>query len=92
MDLVEVSCQAYFEARRRGRVLDALERIRPLAQARGVSLGNLAVAWVLGTPAVSAALVGARNAEQARQNARAAELVLDAEERRRIADAFTGIA
>ncbi len=84
--------QAYFEPGRRGRVLDALERIRPLAEARGVSLANLAVAWVLGTPGVSAALVGARNPEQARQNARAAELELDAEERRRIADAFAGIA
>jgi methylglyoxal reductase len=84
--------QKYFAPERRGRVLDALERIRPLAEARGTSLANLAVAWVLATPGVSAALVGARNPQQARENARAAELQLDADEHRRIADAFAGIA
>lgn len=83
--------QPYFAPERRGRVLDALERVRPLAESRGSSLANLAVAWVLGTPGVSAALVGARNPAQARENARAAELELDAEERRLVSDAFAGI-
>ncbi len=68
--------QKYFAAGYRGRVLDALERVRPLAERHGATLGNLAVAWVLAQPGVSAALVGARNAAQARENARAAALAL----------------
>jgi methylglyoxal reductase len=56
-----------------------------------VSRANLAVAWALGTPGVSAALVGAPNPAQARENARAAELRLDPEERRLVSDALAGI-
>ena len=83
--------QAYFQKERRGRVLDALEGVRPMAEAHEATLGNLAVAWVLGTPGVTAAIVGARNRRQALENARAAELRLDEDEHRRIGDAFAGI-
>jgi aryl-alcohol dehydrogenase-like predicted oxidoreductase len=83
--------QAYFEAERRARVLDALEAVRPLAEARGTTPGNLAVAWVLGAPGVTAAIVGARCRRQALENARAADLQLDADERRRLGDAFASI-
>jgi aryl-alcohol dehydrogenase-like predicted oxidoreductase len=83
--------QAYFQPERRGRALDALERVRPLAEAHEATLGNLAVAWVLGAPGVTAAIVGARNRDQALENARAAELRLDEDESRRIGEAFAGI-
>jgi aryl-alcohol dehydrogenase-like predicted oxidoreductase len=82
--------QKYFEAERRARVLDALERVRPLAERRGASPGNLAVAWVLSRPGVSAAIVGARSADQARENARLTRL--DAGELQALGDAFAGIA
>jgi aryl-alcohol dehydrogenase-like predicted oxidoreductase len=46
------------------RNLAFVERIRPLAEARGVSVGALAVAWTLAWPAVSGAIVGARSPAQ----------------------------
>ncbi len=82
--------RAWFEPERRRRALGALERVRPVAERHGISLGNLAVAWVLGAPGVAAALVGARDAAQARENARAAGIRLDDDERRDVAAAFAG--
>jgi aryl-alcohol dehydrogenase-like predicted oxidoreductase len=46
------------------RNLDLVERLRPLAELRGVSVGALAVAWTLAWPSVTGAIVGARSAAQ----------------------------
>jgi len=64
----------------RQRILDALAKVQPIAHAHDVSLANLAVAWVLHQPAITAALVGARTPEQAIENARAADVVLSQDE------------
>jgi myo-inositol catabolism protein IolS len=53
----------------------ALESLRPLADRNGTSLGKLALAWVLSRPN-TCAIAGARNAEQAVQNAEAADIRL----------------
>jgi myo-inositol catabolism protein IolS len=53
--------------------------LKPIADARGVSLGQLALAWVIAQPN-SCAIAGARNAEQSVMNAAAAEIVLTEEE------------
>jgi methylglyoxal reductase len=60
----------------RPRVLAALEKARPIAAGYGISLGNLAVAWTLAQPGVTGAIVGARDAAQAQENARAASVRL----------------
>lgn len=57
-----------------------LETIRPLAKEKGVSLGQLVLLWTLEQPGITIALVGARNAEQATQNAKAVDSNLTAEE------------
>jgi len=54
--------------------------VRPVAERHGGTLAQIAVAWCLAQPGVTAALVGARNAEQAEANARAADTGLTAEE------------
>jgi methylglyoxal reductase len=77
-----------FAPESRRRVLDGLEKVRSLADAHEVSLANLAVAWVLNEPGITAALVGARTAAQAAENARAASVRLSDDERRTIAAAF----
>jgi aryl-alcohol dehydrogenase-like predicted oxidoreductase len=77
-----------FSTESRRRVLAALEKVRPLAEAHGVSLANLVVAWAIGEPGITAALVGARTPDQAAENARAAEVRLTEGERRTIAEAF----
>jgi aryl-alcohol dehydrogenase-like predicted oxidoreductase len=66
----------WFQPEVRARVLAALDKARPLASAYGVSLANLAVAWVASTPGITAAIVGARDAGQAAENARSATIRL----------------
>jgi aryl-alcohol dehydrogenase-like predicted oxidoreductase len=53
-----------------------VDAIRPIAARLGVSVPQLAVAWVLHQEGVTAALAGSRNPEHVRQNARAGELEL----------------
>ncbi|MBW1723530.1 MAG: aldo/keto reductase [Deltaproteobacteria bacterium] len=61
------------------RAQEALSRLKPIADRKGVTLGQLALAWVIAQPGTSA-IAGARNADQAIQNALAAEIKLtDAE-------------
>ncbi len=61
------------------RVQEALEQLRPLARERGITLGQLALAWVIAQPGVCA-IAGARDAVQAAQNAAAATVTLSDEE------------
>lgn len=58
-------------------VVDAVERLRPVAQAAGLSMAQLALAWVLRRPEVSAALVGVTSPEQLEDNVAAAGIRLD---------------
>ena len=48
--------------------LALVERLRPLAEARGKTVGNLAAAWVLSHPALTCAIIGARSPQQVAQN------------------------
>ncbi|SFW57541.1 Predicted oxidoreductase [Sinomicrobium oceani] len=57
-----------------------LESIKPIADAKGLSLGQLAILWTLEQPAITIALVGARNESQAVQNAKAMEKSLSKSE------------
>ncbi|MER5846466.1 aldo/keto reductase family protein [Streptomyces sp. NPDC002012] len=60
-------------------VLERVQRLRPLADQAGLSLAQLAVAWVLQHSNVSAAIIGASRPEQVTENAGAAGVTLDAE-------------
>ena len=62
------------------RVNAVLNKIRPLAEIKNATLGQLVLRWTLAQPGISVALVGARNPEQAVQNARAIDLKLSFEE------------
>lgn len=61
------------------RVLAMLEKIKPIADEHGISLGQLALAWVIGQKG-SCAIAGARNADQAVQNAQAGGITLSEQE------------
>ena len=65
-------------------VLGRVQQLRPIAQDVGLSLAQLAVAWVLQNRSVASAIVGASRPEQVRENARAAGVKLDASVMRRI--------
>ncbi|HMA47059.1 MAG TPA: aldo/keto reductase family protein [Frankiaceae bacterium] len=60
-------------------VLERVARLRPLADAAGLSLAQLAVAWVLQNDTVSAAIVGATRPEQVHENAKASGVRLEPE-------------
>ena len=62
------------------RFLKLVEKIRPIAARHGKTVGNLAVAWTLMNPAVTSAIVGARNVQQVEENIQAAGWRLTPEE------------
>jgi len=64
-----------FQADNIKHVHQALDRLRPMAKELGVSMGQLALAWVISHPG-TCAIAGARNGEQAAANARAADAAL----------------
>lgn len=61
-----------------------LQKIKPLADEKKATLGQLIIRWTVEQPAISIALVGARNAQQAIENAKAMDIALSAEEIERI--------
>jgi aryl-alcohol dehydrogenase-like predicted oxidoreductase len=67
--------------------LDLVERLRQVGARHGRSPGEVAIAWTLSRPAVTAAIVGSRNAKQAEGVMRAGDLRLTAEEIAEIEDA-----
>jgi aryl-alcohol dehydrogenase-like predicted oxidoreductase len=57
--------------------LTIVERLRPVADRVGCELGQLALAWNVHQPGVTAAIAGTRNAQHARTNAAAGDIELD---------------
>ncbi|MEV4631179.1 aldo/keto reductase family protein [Micromonospora sp. NPDC049523] len=60
-------------------VLTTVQQLKPLADQAGLSLAQLALAWVLQNPNVSSAIVGATRPEQVADNVKAAGVKLDAD-------------
>ena len=67
-------------------VLSRVQKLKPVADEAGLSMAQLALAWVLQNPNVSSAIIGASRPEQVRDNARAAGVRLDPELLKRIDD------
>jgi aryl-alcohol dehydrogenase-like predicted oxidoreductase len=57
-------------------VLEAVQRLRPIADGAGLTMVQLALAWVLRRPEVASAIIGATRAEQVRSNAEASGVTL----------------
>ena len=66
--------------------LQLVEVLKRIAAAHGRTAGEVALAWTLANPAVTAAIVGLRNAGQVEGVKGALEFRLDAEEVRQIED------
>jgi len=58
------------------KVLTAVQRLQTLAEQHGYSLAQLALAWVLRKPIISAAIIGASRPQQVEENASASEITL----------------
>ncbi|MCZ2111391.1 MAG: aldo/keto reductase [Dehalococcoidia bacterium] len=63
-----------------------VEQLRPIAAEAGMSMTQLALAWVMANPVVTAPIIGASRPEQLDDSLKAAETPLDAEIKQRIDD------
>jgi aryl-alcohol dehydrogenase-like predicted oxidoreductase len=69
----------------RERAFDCVDAMRPMAGARGVSVAQIALAWLLHQPQVTSVIVGARRPEQLADNLAATQVSLSADELRALA-------
>jgi 1-deoxyxylulose-5-phosphate synthase len=60
-------------------VLEAVQRLRPIADGLDITMAQLALAWVLRRPEVASAIIGASRPEQVEENAAASGVELDEE-------------
>jgi aryl-alcohol dehydrogenase-like predicted oxidoreductase len=65
-------------------VLERVQKLRPIADELGLSMPQLALAWVLREPNVASAIIGASRPEQIEDNVAASGVRLDAETLQRI--------
>ncbi|HEX5993250.1 MAG TPA: aldo/keto reductase [Thermomicrobiales bacterium] len=63
-----------------GRCLAAVDALRPIAKRAGLTVPQLAIAWLLGRPGVSTALVGARTVPEIEENVAGATWQVSAED------------
>ncbi|MGI8329181.1 aldo/keto reductase [Actinomadura scrupuli] len=77
--------QAMYEARSaRQRTWDVIEAVTEVADGRGVSPAQVALAWVAARPGVASVILGARTLDQLEGNLAAAGLTLSTEETKRL--------
>jgi aryl-alcohol dehydrogenase-like predicted oxidoreductase len=69
-------------------VLEAVQRLVPIAEGLGITLPQLALAWILREPNVASAIVGASRPDQVDANAAASGIELDASTLAAIDDAL----
>lgn len=72
-------------------VLERVQRLTPIAEGVGLSLAQLAVAWVLQNDNVAAAIIGASRPEQVTENVKAAGVRLDPAVMTAIDDVLDGV-
>ena len=69
-------------------VLEAVQRLRPVAEQAGLTIAQLALAWVLREQNVSSAIIGASRPSQIDDNAAASGVTLDTDTLAAIDDAL----
>ncbi|MBW2487071.1 MAG: aldo/keto reductase [Deltaproteobacteria bacterium] len=79
-----------FQPEMYGRVQQALSRLEPIARQKGITLGQLALGWVISHPG-TCAIAGARNADQATGNAVAGAATLSEQELAEIDEIGRGV-
>jgi aryl-alcohol dehydrogenase-like predicted oxidoreductase len=80
----ERGVEAYDRRSRVQRTWDVVDAVREVADARGVSMAQVALAWLVDRPTVSSVILGARTLEQLEDNLAAADLHLGEEETARL--------
>ncbi len=70
---------AMLRDRMKDETLERIQQLRPIADELGLSMAQLAIAWVLANPAISSAIIGASRPEQVSENVKASGQKLDAD-------------
>jgi aryl-alcohol dehydrogenase-like predicted oxidoreductase len=83
--------EAYGRRNPEERTWRVIDTVRSVAEARGVSMAQVALAWLVDRPAVTSVILGARTLEQLDDNLGAADLHLSADETDRLVQASTPI-
>ena len=65
-----------FTRENREKAVAMLDQVRPIAEARNATLGQVFLAWTVAQPGMTSALAGARNEAQVRENAGAGDITL----------------
>jgi aryl-alcohol dehydrogenase-like predicted oxidoreductase len=73
-------------------VLTGVQRLKPIADGVGLTMAQLAIAWVLQNPNVASAIMGASRPEQVQSNAAAAGVVLEPDVMQAIDEAIGSLA
>jgi aryl-alcohol dehydrogenase-like predicted oxidoreductase len=61
-----------------------LDVLRPVAEAHGASVATVALAWVLAKPFVTSVIIGAKRADQLKENLSATEITLTEDEMKKL--------
>lgn len=72
----------------RDEVLEAVQKLAPIAQDLDITMSQLALAWTLANPAVSSVIMGATKPSQVKENAKASGIKLEASILKRIDQAL----
>ena len=72
-------------------ILTAVQGLTPIAQDLGLTMAQLAIAWVLQNKNVASAIVGASRPDQIIENAKAADVVLDGSVMKKIDEILSGV-
>lgn len=80
----ERGIEAYERRSAQQRTWDVVEAVQDVAEARGVAMSQVALAWLAARPAVTSVILGARTLTQLEENLGAAEVALTEEESARL--------
>lgn len=72
-------------------LLEKVQNLKPIADEVGLSMAQLAVAWVLQNQNVASAIIGATRPEQVAENVKAAGVKLEADVLKKIDEALDGV-
>lgn len=75
----------------RDEVLTAVQRLKPIAEREDLTMGQLAIAWVLQNPNVSSAIIGATKPAQIKENVKASGVKLSSQTMADIDKALAGV-
>ncbi|TCC23484.1 aldo/keto reductase [Kribbella speibonae] len=79
--------ESWYRRSRNQRVRDVVDAVREIADARGISMAQVALAWLVDRPALTSVILGARTLEQLDDNLAAADLHLTPEQTAKLDEA-----